>query len=253
MMMKVKEPTGEQIQQWATYLKLPFCLENYEVFALQAAKESVDHIQYLAKLFEGEVNCKQDRATQRRLRQARLPVIKTLDQFQWDWPKKINQLQVKHLFRLHWADEHSNIIFLGGVGLGKTHLSIALAYRACLAGYQVLFTTAVDLINSLNAAQKLGRLKIEIRKYLRPMVLVIDELGYLPFDKNGVSWLFQVISQRYEQGSTIITTNKSYKLWPEIFNNDATVTSAVLDRLLHHAETVVIEGPSFRMKDIKDN
>ena len=251
--MKTKEPNRDQIQKWTRYLKLPFCLENYEVLASQATKESWTYIQFLAKLLEGETESKRDRANQRRLQQARFPVTKTLDQFQWNWPKKINQLQVKHLFRLNWIEDNSNIIFLGGVGLGKTHLSIALAYTACLAGHSVLFTTAVDLINSLNAAQKLGRLKMEIRRYVRPSVLLVDELGYLPFDKNGVSWLFQVISQRYEHSATIVTTNKAFKQWPEIFNNDATVTSAVLDRLLHHAETVVIEGPSFRMKDVKDN
>jgi DNA replication protein DnaC len=242
-------PAAEQFLEWFSYLKLPFSRENYETLAQQAAQESWSHLQFLGALLEGEVNAKQDRATQRRIQQARFPVIKTLDQFRWDWPKKINQLQVKHLFRLQFVANKTNVIFLGGVGLGKTHLATALAYTACLKGYSVLFTTAVELVNTLTAAQKLGRLRIDIRKYVNPQVLYIDELGYLPFDKTGVSWLFQVISQRYEKGSTIITTNKVFKQWPEIFNNDATVTSAVLDRVLHHAETVVIEGKSFRMKD----
>lgn len=246
-------PDTEQFVEWFSYLKLPYGMENYETLAQQAAQGSWSHLQFLAVLLEGEVNCKQDRSTQRRIRQARFPVIKTLDQFRWDWPKKINQLQVKHLFRLQFVQDKTNVIFLGGVGLGKTHLGIALAYTACLKGYSVLFTTAVELINTLTTAQKLGRLKLDIKKYIKPHVLYIDELGYLPFDKTGVSWLFQVISQRYEQGSTIITTNKVFKQWPEIFNNDATVTSAVLDRLLHHAETVIIEGQSFRMKDQQES
>lgn len=239
----------EQLTTWLSYLKLTFCLGQYEDLAQQAARESWSHLQFLAVLMEGEFNQKQDRAIERRIRQARFPVLKTLDQFQWSWPKKINQLQVKDLFRLQFVRNKTNVIFLGGVGLGKTHLSIALGHAACLQGYSVLFTTAVDLVNTLSAAHKIGRHNIDIRKYLRPQVLQIDELGYLPFDKTGVSWLFQVISQRYEKGSTIVTSNKVFKKWPEIFNNDATVTSAVLDRLLHRSDTVVIEGPSFRMKD----
>ena len=140
-------------------------------------------------------------------------------------------------------------MFLGSVGLGKTHLSTALAYTACLQGYSVLFATAVDIINTLSAAQASGQLKTAMKKYLTPQVLVLDELGYLPIDKQGADLLFQIISQRYEQGSIILTTNKVFKKWPEIFNNDSSITSAVLDRLLHHAETVVIEGTSYRMKE----
>ena len=141
------------------------------------------------------------------------------------------------------------MILLGGVGLGKSHLAIALGYRACLKGYSVLFTTAVDVINTLAAAQNAGRLKQELNKYLKPKLLILDELGYLPIDKVGADLLFQIISQRYEQGAIIITSNRVFKKWPEIFNNDSTLTSAILDRLLHHAETVIIEGKSYRMKD----
>lgn len=243
----------EQLTEWLGYLRLTYCMSQYEELAQQAASESWTHLQFLAVLIQGEFNAKQDRAIERRIRLARLPVLKTLDQFQWTWPQKINQMQIKHLFQLQFVRDKSNAIFIGGVGMGKTHLAIALAHTACLQGYSVLFTTAVDLVNTLSAAHKIGRHKNDIRKYLKPQILLIDELGYLPFDKTGVSWLFQVISQRYEKGSTIVTSNKVFKQWAEIFNNDATVTSAVLDRLLHRSETVVIEGQSFRMKDqIKD-
>jgi len=115
----------------------------------------------------------------------------------------------------------------------------------------VLFTTAIEVINNLTAAQKAGQLKQELNKYVRPQVLLVDELGFLPIDKKGADLLFQVLSQRYERGSIILSSNRAYKDWPEIFNNDATLTSAILDRLLHHAETVVIEGKSYRMKDRK--
>ncbi len=135
-----------------------------------------------------------------------------------------------------------------GVGLGKTHLATAIAYTACLKGYSVLFATAIDVINTLAAAKSAGRLKQELKKYTKPALLVMDELGYLPIDKTGADLLFQVISLRYEQGATVMTSNRAFKDWPKIFNNDSTLTSAILDRLLHHAETVIIEGKSFRMK-----
>jgi DNA replication protein DnaC len=176
-------------------------------------------------------------------------VIKTLDQFNWSWPKKINRMQVKNLFRLQFVADKSNVIFLGGVGLGKSHLAAALGYQACLKGHSVLFATAVDVINTLAAAQAAGRLKQELKKYIRPSLLVLDELGFLPIDKAGADLLFQVISLRYEQGALVITSNRAFKDWVEIFNNDSTLTSAILDRLLHHAETVIIEGMSYRMKD----
>ena len=132
---------------------------------------------------------------------------------------------------------------------GKTHLASALGYAACLKGYPVLFATAIDIVNTLAAAQAAGRMKQELKKYPRPALLLVDELGFLPIDKAGADLLFQIISLRYEQGALVITSNRAYKNWPEIFNNDRTLTSALLDRLLHHAETVVVEGKSYRMKD----
>ncbi|BBO87145.1 ATP-binding protein [Desulfosarcina ovata] len=143
----------------------------------------------------------------------------------------------------------ANVIFLGGVGLGKTHLASALGYEACLKGYTVLFATAIDVINTLSAAQAAGRMKQELKKYIRPSLLILDELGFLPIDKTGADLLFQVISQRYEQGPIVITSNRAFKDWPEIFNNDSTLTSAILDRLLHHADTILIQGKSYRMKE----
>jgi DNA replication protein DnaC len=192
---------------------------------------------------------RQQRALERRVRAARFPVLKTFDQFRWDWPKKINQLQVQHLFRLGFIAQKTNVVFVGGVGLGKSHLASALGYAACQQGHSVLFTTAIDAINNLVAAQAAHRLKAELNRYLSPVLLILDEIGYLPLDKAGADLLFQIISQRYERGSLIVTTNKAFKQWPSIFNNDAGIASAILDRLLHQAETVVIEGKSYRMKD----
>ncbi len=240
---------NRRLDEHLKYLKLPFIREHYQGLATRAAEKQLPHIEYLEKLADGEAGLRRDRAIQRRIRQARFPVIKTLDQFNWSWPKKLNRLQVKNLFRLQFIPDKANVIFLGGVGLGKTHLAVALGYQACLEGHTVLFATAIDVINTLTAAQAAGRLKAELKKYTRPAALVLDELGFLPIDKAGADLLFQVISQRYEQGALVITSNRAFKDWPEIFNNDSTLTSAILDRLLHHAETVIIEGKSFRMKD----
>ena len=243
------DKTINQLEEDLRMLCLPFMAEHYGQLATKAARDSLSHADYLARLTEGELNLRRDKATVRRIKSARFPVVKTLDQFSWSWPKKINRMAVQNLFRLQFMENHSNVIMLGTVGLGKTHIATALGYTACLAGKSVLFATAVDTINTLAAAQAASRLKVELKKYLAPSLLILDELGYLPIDKHGADLLFQVISQRYERGSTVITSNRAYKQWPEIFNNDSTLTSAILDRLLHHAETVVIEGKSYRMKD----
>jgi len=232
-----------------SYLKLSYFREHHQALAKEAADKNWTPLEVLSRLVEGEALRRKDRATQRRLQAARFPVIKTLEQFNWAWPKKINRAQVQNLFRLSFLKDKANVIFMGGAGLGKSHLAAALAYEACLAGHTVLFTTAIDIVNTLVAAQSAHRLKAELKKYLSPNIVLVDELGYLPIDKAGADLLFQVFSQRYETGSTLVTTNQIYKHWARVFNNDATITSAVLDRLLHHAETVTIEGKSYRMKD----
>lgn len=242
-------PEEQRLTQQLAQLHLSFIRENYPALADQAAGEQWTPLQYLARLIEGESQRRHERHIARRLAAARFPVVKTLDQFNWTWPKKVNQAQVQNLFRLAFLQDKASVVFIGGVGLGKTHLATALAHAACLQGHAVLFTTAVEAINTLSAAQAQCRLKTELKKFLAPTLLVLDELGYLPIDKTGADLLFQIISGRYEKASTIITTNQPYKSWARIFNNDATITSAVLDRLLHHAETVVLEGKSYRMKD----
>ena len=239
----------ELLSQRLTHLQLPFIRDNYAELAQEAAAKHWDHLQYLDSLIQAEFGQRRQRSIQRRIKDAHFPVLKTLEQFRWDWPKKINRLAVQNLFRLGFIKEKANVIFLGTVGLGKTHLATALGYAACLEGHSVLFANAINVINELSAAQQHGGLKIQFKKYLAPTVLILDEVGYLPIDQHGADLLFQTISQRYERGSVILTTNKAFKHWPSIFNNDSTITSAVLDRLLHHAETIVIEGGSFRMKD----
>jgi DNA replication protein DnaC len=241
--------TETRLNEQLGALRLLTVQEHYAALASEAAQKQWTHVDYLARLIEGEAQRRQELAIQRRIAAARFPCIKTLDQFDWNWPKKINRTQVQNLFRLAFLPEKANVVFMGGVGLGKSHLASALGYAACLAGHSVLFTTAVDIINTLTAAQAAYRLKAELKRLLAPRILCIDEVGYLPIDKTGADLLFQVISQRYERGSIVLTTNQPYKHWARIFNNDSTLTTAVLDRLLHHADTVIIEGKSYRMKD----
>ena len=241
--------TETRLNEQLSALRLLTVQEHYAALASEAAQKQWTHVDYLARLIEGEAQRRQELAIQRRIAAARFPCIKTLDQFDWNWPKRINRTQVQNLFRLAFLPEKANVVFMGGVGLGKSHLASALGYAACLANHSVLFTTAVDIINTLTAAQAAYRLKAELKRLLAPRILCIDEVGYLPIDKTGADLLFQVISQRYERGSIVLTTNQPYKYWARIFNNDSTLTSAVLDRLLHHADTVIIEGKSYRMKD----
>ena len=153
------------------------------------------------------------------------------------------------LFRLNFIEQNTNVVFIAGVGLGKTHLATALAHTACLHNVPTLFAPAVDIVNTLSAAQATNTLSKALKTYVAPRLLMIDELGYLPMDKRGADLLFQIISARYERGPIIITTNTTYKQWPRVFNNDSTITTAILDRLLHHCETITIEGKSYRMKD----
>jgi DNA replication protein DnaC len=239
----------DELSRQLGYLNLLFMQQHCEELAQQAAQNQWSHVEFLRRLVEGEAAARQDRARNRRIHDARFPVLKTLEQFDFTWPAKINRPAVQNLFRLKFIQDKANVAIIGGVGLGKSHLAIALGYAAAVAGWRVRFTTAIDIVNTLTAAHNAGRLVQEIKKYTSPAVLVVDEVGYLPIDKRGADLLFQIISQRYERGSIILSTNKVFKHWPGIFNNDATLTSAILDRILHHAETIIIEGKSYRMKD----
>jgi len=240
---------SEILSEHLSYLKLAYIKENFIDAVNKAAKKKITHLDFLADLIEDEVAEKRKNAVERRLRSAKLPFPKTLDQFRWSHPEKINRQQVENLFHLNFIEKLENVVFLGGCGLGKTHLAVSLASKACQQGYRTLFAGAVEIINALSAAKAANALEKALTKYTKPQLLVIDELGYLPIDKLGADLLFQVISGRYERGSMIITCNRPFKKWAEIFNNDSVVTSAILDRVLHHCDPVIIEGPSYRMKD----
>jgi len=230
-------------------LKLSWMLDNHETELADAARKSRSHHDLLLRLLTGELEAAQGRSVERRISRARLPARRTLDTFDWHWPTVINREQIQHLFTLAFLRQRQNVVFIGTVGLGKTHLAIALALEACQHNHSVLFTSAVDIINTLAQARQENRLGKAIRRYVAPTILAIDELGYLPVDRVGAELLFQVLGARYEKGSTIITTNRPYKKWAKTFANDATLASAVLDRVVHHCETVIIEGDSYRLKD----
>ncbi|MCK5802497.1 MAG: IS21-like element helper ATPase IstB [Lentisphaeria bacterium] len=245
----MKDPLKEVIGE----LKLGWVLENHEHEIAEAARKNRSHHELLSRLLSGEAEARQARSVERRLSAAKLPMARDIESFDWTWPKAINREQVRHLFTFSFMRQKANVVLIGTVGLGKTHIAAALARQACERGSSVLFTSAVDIINTLAAQRGQHTFQRVLRRYTRPELLVIDELGYLPVDRVGAELLFQVLGERYEKASTVITTNRAYKEWAVTFANDATLTSAVLDRVVHHCETIVIEGESYRMKGRIDN
>jgi len=239
-----KDPARRLAENLA-FLGLTRIAETYrEVFA-QAAKENMSHLQLLDAVIAEEAAGRYERGVLRRIRRARFPVAKTLDTFVWEHPTKVDRNRALSLFDFDFVQKRRNALFIGATGLGKTHLAIALGMAACQKGCSVLFTTAMEMVNQLQAAATDTTLVKKLRYYARPQILVLDELGYLPIDKQGADFIFQVVSQRYERGSIVLTTNRPPKEWAKVFN-DATVASAVLDRLAHHSDIVVLEGNSYR-------
>lgn len=236
-----------------TELGLTWIRDNHETELSDAARKNRTSHDLLLRLIRGELDARHTRAVKRRIKEAKLKSLRTLDGFDFAWPTKINRDQVRHLFTLSFVHSATNVVFIGGVGLGKTHLAAALAHQGCMRRLPVLFTSAVDIVNNLTEARAHNNLAAAIRRYVRPKLMVVDELGYLPLDKVGAELLFQVFCARYETASTVITTNRVYKHWTKTFANDSTITSAVLDRITHHCETIIIEGQSYRMKDRIDH
>ncbi len=233
------------------YLRLPQIQNVYEEFARQAAKDNLTHIDYLAKLISEESAARFNRTVCSRIKQAHFPVIKTIDAFDFKCPEKINKQQILKLLEMDFVENHENVIIVGPPGVGKTHIAMAIGHKACSKGIRIQFTTAIDAINQLNAASSDNTFIKCMKQYTWPRLLIIDELGYLPIDKQGAHLLFQIISQRYERGSIILTCNRAFKEWGEIFH-DNVIASAVIDRLIHHSTVVQINGESYRVKDRKN-
>lgn len=244
---------SEQFRRDLESLRLRRILESYEEVLDEGAKEGWSTFRTLAYLVAAEAADRSERALERRLVQARLPKPKVLEEYDFNFPKRIPKQKVLRVFDCDFVDQHGNVVFIGNQGVGKTHLLTALGYLACQKGISVRFTRAIDMINELTAAQIAGTLGKALRPYTNPSLLLLDELGYLPVDKRGADLMFQVIATRYETGSIVLTTNRLFKDWGAIFDVDNTLATALIDRLMHHGEAIVIKGESYRMKDRNDD
>src|SRR5438093_1775721 len=238
----------EHMQSSRKGLGLTAVEDRLENLLEQAAKNEPSYTEFLQDFLGCEVDARRGRYLRARLQLAHLPFVKNFDQFDFSFQPSIDERQIRELRSLRFVHEASNVILLGPPGVGKTHLSVALAEAAIQEGFGAYFMTAHDLVTDLGRAYREGRLDRRMRVYLAPKVLIIDEMGYLPLDDLGATIFFQLVSARYERGSIILTSNKSYGDWGSIFG-DSIIATAILDRLTHHSTTINIRGESYRLKD----
>jgi DNA replication protein DnaC len=242
-------PSPTQLDRDLAELKLLEIARCYHEVLDEAARKGSSMREVLATLIGMEQTVRQQRALERRLRQARLPKQKTLADYDFNFPKRIPKTAIIRLFDGDFIGRYGCAVLIGPTGTGKSHLLTALGYTACERGYSVYYTRVVDMLNHLTTAQIHGRLAKALRTYVRPQLLLLDELGYLPIDKRGADLLFQVVAARYETGSIVLTTNRVFREWGTLFDVDNTLATALIDRLMHHGEALVIRGDSYRMKD----
>ena len=230
-------------------LKLSEIAKSYREVLDEAARKGSSFLEVLAILIGLEQAAREQRALERRLRKARLPKPKSLADYDFQFPKRIPKAAILRWFDCDFIEQHGCAVLIGPTGTGKSHLLTALGYTAVERGHSVCHTRVVDMINHLTAAQFNGLLGKTLRTYVRPSLLLLDELGYLPIDKHGADLLFQVVAARYELGSIVITTNRPFREWGQLFDVDNTLATALIDRLMHHGEGIVIQGDSYRMRD----
>jgi len=239
----------ELLQQDLAELKLTQTAETYQQVLDEAARKNTSMLEVLAALIAAEVTARRQRALERRLRQAKLPPRKTLEGYDFTFPKRIPKQKVLRLFDCEFVSQNQCGVLIGKTGLGKSHILNALGYAACEKGISVRWTRVIDMINVLTTAQINGTLEKKLKDYTRPELLLLDELGYLPIDKRGADLMFQVVAARYECGSIVITTNRIFREWGKIFDVDNTLATAIIDRLMHHGQALVLDGESYRTRD----
>lgn len=233
---------SEALQARARALKL---------YGLLAHWDEIRHRDWLAPLIGWEEDERQARSLQRRLSNARLGRFKPLAEFDWQWPRRCDRAAVEELMRLGFLDEAGNVVLVGPNGVGKSTLARNIAHQAVIDGHTVLFTTASGMLNELAAQDGDNALRRKLKRYTHPQLLVIDEIGYLSYGNRHADLLFEIVSRRYEEKSTVVTTNRPFGEWGEVFPNASCVVS-LIDRLVHNAEIIAIEGESYRLKEAKE-